>query len=98
MRSSSSLIRTTSCTNGAVIGLTARRIGLPHQLLRQEPESLADPVGGALVEGGAASGDVRPESVQLLGHIQPLGEDSDLLGHALLVDGDAVGQDTHRLA
>ena len=93
IRSSSSLIRITSCRIAASFALLPGRVRLAQELLQQEAESLPHAVGrggDASVARNAAKCGVK--ATDLFGHVEPVGEDGDLLREPLLVDCDAVGQ------
>ena len=68
-----------------VIGLAAGRVGLPEELLKEKPQPLAYPVRRRHVEGRPERRDVRGESRDLLGHVEPVGQHRDLLGDPALV-------------
>src|SRR5437016_1718743 len=74
----------------AVTRLGAGGIELALELLEQELDPLAD--RAALAERRGERAQVRFEAYQLLGHVAPLGEHGDLLGHPAAIELGAAHQ------
>src|SRR6185436_15584998 len=79
-----------------VIGLAPDGIRLAHHFLKNEPKALPDRVSRFGLRGLAERSQVRPESIELLGNVEFVGEDGDLLGDSLRVAPRASHQLGHR--
>ena len=88
--SSSPFMAMTRWVISAIVRLGAHRVHLPPQLLGQEAELLARrPIRGERVARGR---EVGAEAHQLLGDVELVGEERQLLRQPLLVDGPAIEQ------
>ena len=66
-------------------GLAADGVCLAHHLLQDEAEPLANRIRRLRLRGFAKRGEVGTESIELLGDIELVGENGDLLGDPLRI-------------
>src|SRR5258706_11074916 len=66
-----------------VIGLAADRICFTNHLLQDESESLPHRIRSLRLRGFAECGEMRPEPIELLRHVELVGENCNLLGNSL---------------
>src|SRR5712671_6643361 len=75
-----------------IVGLAADSVCLTNHFLKDESESLPHRIGSLRLRGFAECRQVRPETIELLCHVELVGENCNLLGDSLGLSASRADQ------